>query len=343
MARTGISKYLVQQARDAVVARGEHPSIDAVRVELGNTGSKSTIHRYLQELAHAEGARLDDEQLLSATLRTAVAGLSRQLRAQACALVESAESRHAAEASALRADSVRLQRALADVQAQAGQLGEALASERAAHAATHEALQAERVHGAALGNENAALGLRLAEHVGHIQSLEDKHRHARDALEHYRQSVKDQRDLDQRRHETQVQQVQAELRQHAQTLVAKQDEVTHLSHDNARLAAELTEARRELRAAQQTLRETQRARDDLVAVQARLEAAHATLTEQLMLAEAARQALVAEEHALQTRAATQEASARGLQARLDAQESLYTDLTRRLDGLDLRSAAGPRS
>ena len=32
------------------------------------------------------------------------------------------------------------------------------------------------------------------------------------ALEHYRQSVKDQRDQDQQRHEQQVQQVQAELR-----------------------------------------------------------------------------------------------------------------------------------
>ncbi len=57
MARTGISKYLVQQARDAVVARGEHPSIDAVRVELGNTGSKSTIHRYLQAWRISTGTR----------------------------------------------------------------------------------------------------------------------------------------------------------------------------------------------------------------------------------------------------------------------------------------------
>lgn len=54
MARSGINKALVQTARDALLARGETPSIDAVRVELGHTGSKTTINRYLRELANEE-------------------------------------------------------------------------------------------------------------------------------------------------------------------------------------------------------------------------------------------------------------------------------------------------
>lgn len=49
MARGGINKALVHAARDALLGRGLHPSIDLVRVELGNTGSKSTIQRYLKE------------------------------------------------------------------------------------------------------------------------------------------------------------------------------------------------------------------------------------------------------------------------------------------------------
>ncbi|MFN6505802.1 DNA-binding protein [Xanthomonas translucens pv. translucens] len=32
------------------VQQGKHPSVDAVRVALSNTGSKTTIHRYLKEL-----------------------------------------------------------------------------------------------------------------------------------------------------------------------------------------------------------------------------------------------------------------------------------------------------
>jgi myosin heavy subunit len=336
MARAGISKHLVQQARDALLARGEHPSIDAVRVALGNTGSKSTIHRCLQELAQAEGARLDDEQLLSATLGTAVAGLARQLREEARALVDAAETRHAAEAGAQRGEIARLEQALGAVQVRAGQLGEALAGERDAHAATREALQQERIRTAAIGNENAALTLRLAEHGRHNESLEEKHRHARDALEHYRQSVKDQRDLDQRRHETQVQQLQAELRQLAQTLVAKQDEVTRSGQDCARLSAELAEARRERRETQQTVRELQRARDELVTAQARLAADNATLTEQLTVVDATRQTLVAEERALRQTLAEQDGHVQRLEARLDVQASLYGDLQRRLDGLGVQ-------
>ncbi|AFM65147.1 TPA: cointegrate resolution protein T [Pseudomonas aeruginosa] len=54
MARGGINKALVQKARQAILARGENPSIDAIRVELGNTGSKTTIHRYLGSPQNSE-------------------------------------------------------------------------------------------------------------------------------------------------------------------------------------------------------------------------------------------------------------------------------------------------
>ena len=67
MARGGINKAVVQTARLAILARGENPSIDAVRIEMGNTGSKTTIHRYLKELddgtepAESPSEPLDDE------------------------------------------------------------------------------------------------------------------------------------------------------------------------------------------------------------------------------------------------------------------------------------------
>ncbi len=80
-----------------------------------------------------------------------------------------------------------------------------------------------------------------------------------------RGSDKDQRGQDQRRHETQVQQVQGELCQLAQTLVAKQEEVTRSGQDCARLSAELADASRELRESQQTVREVQRARAEITA------------------------------------------------------------------------------
>ncbi|KYO78240.1 hypothetical protein LT18_03731 [Pseudomonas aeruginosa] len=78
MARGGINKAVVQKARHALLARGAHPSIDAVRIELGNTGSKTTIHRYLKELEDAERGRDAASIPLSEQLANLVSQLADQ-------------------------------------------------------------------------------------------------------------------------------------------------------------------------------------------------------------------------------------------------------------------------
>jgi hypothetical protein len=64
MSRIGLTKAEVRASRDQLLAEGRYPSVDTVRQALGNTGSKSTIHRYLKELAEEDaapaGARRDD-------------------------------------------------------------------------------------------------------------------------------------------------------------------------------------------------------------------------------------------------------------------------------------------
>lgn len=76
----------------------------------------------------------------------------------------------------------------------------------------------------------------------HIQSLEEKHTHARQALEHYRESVKTQREQEQHRHDHQVQQLQAELRLSHQALSVKQQECTTLKAQTQQQSAELQHA-----------------------------------------------------------------------------------------------------
>ena len=51
MARSGLTKSQVRTCREQLLAEGRYPSVDALRLALGNTGSKSTIHRFLKELA----------------------------------------------------------------------------------------------------------------------------------------------------------------------------------------------------------------------------------------------------------------------------------------------------
>lgn len=83
MVRTGLYKSEVKKARDALMAQGRHPSVDAVRVELGNTGSKSTIHKYLKELEVDDGGAGDRKASISEALHDLVAHLAVQLEDEA--------------------------------------------------------------------------------------------------------------------------------------------------------------------------------------------------------------------------------------------------------------------
>ncbi len=250
MARGGINKALVIEARDTLLNRGENPSIDAIRVELGNTGSKSTIHRYLKEIEDESSARLDDEALLSEPIKSLISKLTATLRQEAHSIVESSKEQNQHREQALKARIIELESIVASqektlstkeeaLQDQLVQLGERKSSEDKLGAELAEAKQA-------IIEQNAI----IKEKQSHIDSLEEKHRHSRDAMEHYRQSVKEQREQDQRNHEQQLHQLQAEVRALNQTLSVKQNDITGLNKDNGRLVAEIS-------AAQKTLAELQ--------------------------------------------------------------------------------------
>ncbi|MBD2859271.1 DNA-binding protein [Spongiibacter sp. KMU-158] len=239
MARGGINKALVSNARETLISRGENPSIDAIRVELGNTGSKSTIHRYLREIEEEASARLDDETLLSQPIKELVGRLASVLRQEAQSLVEEHQTKHQNQVRSLTDRLQELENSLANtnntLEAKERELKVVL-SDLDASKASEETLKAN----ASKANQaNEKLQVLLAEKQAQNESLEEKHRHNREAMEHYRQSVKDQREQDQRKHEHQVQQLQAEIRALNQTLSVKQGDITQLNKDNGRLVAEL--------------------------------------------------------------------------------------------------------
>ncbi len=139
------------------------------------------------------------------------------------------------------------------------------------------ALQAEREAGDAARSEVArrttelaqleericGLTVRVAEHDAHAKSLEHKHEHAREALEHYRTSVKDQREQEQRRHEHQVQELQVALRQANEALTAKNHDLMQLNRENGQWLERQTRLERELAQARQRADAQQRERDAL--------------------------------------------------------------------------------
>ncbi|HEY4542901.1 MAG TPA: DNA-binding protein [Noviherbaspirillum sp.] len=251
MAKPGVYKSEVKKARDSLVAQGKHPSVDAVRIALGNTGSKTTIHKYLKELEVEKGGADARQVSISEALQDLVERLATQLQEEANGQIDAARAQQAEQGKRHAAALTAAQQEAAQWRDQAQQFDTALQNERAAHAQTREALQQETITRHTAEQHARDLKDRLAENEAHRQSLEEKHQHARGALEHYRQSVKEQRDQDARRHEQQIQQLQAELRMVQQTVSVKQEDVTRLNQEGARLVAELSHAQQALREEQE--------------------------------------------------------------------------------------------
>ncbi|HHJ1297185.1 DNA-binding protein [Pseudomonas sp. 17391] len=253
MARGGINKVVVQQARQALIARGENPSIDAVRIELGNTGSKSTIHRYLKELNEQQAVAKAGPAGLSETLGRFVGQLASQLQEEADARIEEAEAVFTQQREQLEGQLQLAQQALAAGHQQQQIQAAALAAESEKLLSTQSTLQAEQLRSASLNQALGELQVRLGDKEEQVRSLEDKHRHARDALEHYRSASREQREQEQRRHEAQLQQLQVEIRQLQQGMIVKQDELTRLHRDNERLLGEHRQASNDRKARDELL------------------------------------------------------------------------------------------
>jgi DNA repair exonuclease SbcCD ATPase subunit len=235
MARAGLYKTEVQKARDSLIAQGKHPSVDAVRVTLGNTGSKTTIHRYLKELEAESGTAPMSEIVISDSLRALVGQLSKRL-------VEEADMRIAELQARCDASVQKAAEALANQEREGRTLSDRLQRTEAKlqeatrlHEDTLGQLQERTTLVRTLEERVAGLETRLVEQVTHVQSLEQKHQQAREALEHFRQAAKEQRDTESRRHEHQVQQLQVELRQVNELVATKNHDVMQLNRDNARL------------------------------------------------------------------------------------------------------------
>ena len=79
MARTGLTKSQVRTTRDQLLAEGRYPSVDAVRHALGDTGSKSTIHKHLKELAEEDNGAGVKREDTARSLQTLVEQLADKL------------------------------------------------------------------------------------------------------------------------------------------------------------------------------------------------------------------------------------------------------------------------
>jgi chromosome segregation ATPase len=271
MARGGIYKSEVIRARTTLLSQGIYPSIDAVRQELGNTGSKATIHRYLKEIEEEDGGKTGGKVAISEALQDLVARLAERLVQEADSRIAELVAKHAEELN-------KLQQALNDAQAHSTavenellEAGSEVVAEQKKHELTAERLRHESLALAQVRQQVTDLEERLAEQETHRQSLEEKHTHARESLEHFRTAAKEQREQDLRQHEQQVQYLQGEIKALKGSLTQAQLEAANSNKENARLVGEVARAERSLHDANAGLRELQGAKSELISAQQQVE------------------------------------------------------------------------
>lgn len=255
MARGGVNIAVVRIARDALLARGVRPSIDAVRVELGNTGSKSTIQRYLKELGEPE--LLTPEMSLDDELVRYIHSLVERLKHTALAALADDRAAFEQEQVAIRqqrevqqAQLVHLERDLVTLKQERHEIMQR-------ELATHERLQASELQRHRLQEAHQQQLQLLEERALQIKSLEDKHRYTQGALEHYQEQHVLQRDQELKRHDAQVQHLQGEWRIVQEQLVSKREELSQLYRDLERISGEQAQQYKDTRRLEQTLQTVQ--------------------------------------------------------------------------------------
>lgn len=237
MARAGINLVLVQQARNALLARGVRPTIDAVRIELGNTGSKSTIQRYLKALS-GQLSPTPPPTLLDELHHLLVPVAERLQHAAHDALADERQALSREQQQYRHQRQTQLER-LQELQARNAELNQQLSEQRQREhqllaQQQRSAVELQRLQQAERGQAQLA-----AAQVEQLRALEDKHRHAREALEHYQVQQQQLRERELQRHEAQLRQVQLELHRTQESLLSKHAEIVDLNRDNERLVGEL--------------------------------------------------------------------------------------------------------
>ena len=253
MARPGVYKSEVRKARAVLMAHGKYPSVDAVRAALGNTGSKSTLHRLLKEIEQETGE--SPPTTLSTELQSLVQRLAERLHAdadeRAAAALEPLEAERREHAHAI----TRWQTEAQHFRDQLEQTEQALTAAQAAHSQEQKTLADTRLALEQWQERAAGLERQLAARDGHLKSIEDKYAHAQEALTHFRQAAKEQRDQELRRHEHERQGLQVELRRAQDSLVAKTQDLLQLNRDNERLTGRVGQLETAVRDAELDVRQ----------------------------------------------------------------------------------------
>lgn len=196
--------------------------------------------------------------------------LASRLHEEADTRLNELTTKHRSEVAKLNEILGSLQEELKALQTQHQAAQTELADERHEHQETRAQLRAETLEKTRLAQQVSDFQDRFAQEKSRRESLEEKHLHAREALEHFRLAAKEQREQEQRQHDQQIQYLQGEVRSLNASLAEKQHEAIHSNQENARLCSELARAEATAHQAQSELCGLKGVKEELEATRRRV-------------------------------------------------------------------------
>lgn len=139
----------------------KNPSIDAVRIELGSLGSKTTIHRYLKEIEDFDPRPRAFRELLSDELTELVAGLLERMTEEGGEALAYAQARFDEQRSELEQKLYGLNAELTSLRREVDSQKGALALQEDELQICQASLQAELTRNARLSQNCSDLELRV--------------------------------------------------------------------------------------------------------------------------------------------------------------------------------------
>jgi len=237
MAREGITKQLVQKAKTALLAQGQRATIDAVRIALGNTGSKTTISHYLKELEEKPKVTLDR---LTEPLAHLVLSLSEQLQIEAEEELTKAQAQFSMEKTQVESELHRAEKLLDAQQHNLNKLEAQLRHTQKQQQEDSERLSQQAIELTLAQQSIQKLTRLLQEQYTQVAILHNDQQHAREALEQFRQVRQEIHDSLLQQHALQVTHLSEELSRNSDQLSIMQKELMELHRENARLLQQLS-------------------------------------------------------------------------------------------------------
>lgn len=241
MARPGITYLDVAKAATQLVEQGQRPSIEAIRQLLG-TGSNSTINQHLRQWKNHHGNQIELEQGLPEPLLIAVRGIYEASCADANQQLEKSTQAHQQAINELRHHMESLEKInhqLLQEKFKLEQLADQTAEEKSALTRLNDQLNKTLNEKMA---ENGLLNEKLTDRQAEIKRVTAQISHFQTSLDHYRETIREERSAEKRVFETEIAALKHHVTQQDKAIRQFEASIQALNQQVAFLQAEKNEA-----------------------------------------------------------------------------------------------------